>query len=440
MFWRCMTKFSRTDDGVVAILFALMFSVLVILGGLAIDLGRYGNARSSLQDTVDAAVLAAATSMLRDNTVDQTERFETAKKIVDVYMTERSGGVKINNFDYSFHALEDSVAVNVTADLATTLGRLVVKQLPLNVNAKALIRVPALPPCIVALNSTTSEAFLVSGSANVVAEDCAVVSNSKHEEGMATSGSASATAAVFCSAGGAVGGGFSPEAEEMCWPYRDPYASRYAADDLIANGVNVDAPCTYNKTLRVKNEQTFDAGGPSKVMVFCNGLNVQAGGVATLKPGVYVIYGELEVGSNSTLNAPEGVTLYLADGSEQPGLSTGYLTVRSGASFNLISPMDGYLDGIAILQPSSSQSSLTHKIISGGLINIEGVVYTPDAEFVITGNGVMNGSSNYFQLIADTVLLDGNGALTLHYPYNADRDALAKTVAYYSNQSVALVE
>ncbi|MFM2388566.1 MAG: hypothetical protein RLZZ437_121 [Pseudomonadota bacterium] len=57
---RSVKRFVRKEDGNVATFSVLLFSLMVMCGGLAVDLMRYENVRTSLQQTLDRCTLAAA--------------------------------------------------------------------------------------------------------------------------------------------------------------------------------------------------------------------------------------------------------------------------------------------------------------------------------------------------------------------------------------------
>ena len=62
-----VARLNRDQSGSVAILFGLVFSVMVLFSAAAIDLSRWSNARSTTKSAVDAAVLAGARSLQVDN-------------------------------------------------------------------------------------------------------------------------------------------------------------------------------------------------------------------------------------------------------------------------------------------------------------------------------------------------------------------------------------
>lgn len=73
-----MSRYRRDEDGSFVIFSLFIFILMIMIGGLAIDLMRYENLRTKMQNTVDRAVLAASDLDLADSL--------TAKQVVDDYL------------------------------------------------------------------------------------------------------------------------------------------------------------------------------------------------------------------------------------------------------------------------------------------------------------------------------------------------------------------
>lgn len=54
------SAFGRDENGLIIVFVMVVFSIMMMIGGAAIDLARYENTRSTLQNNLDRAVLAAA--------------------------------------------------------------------------------------------------------------------------------------------------------------------------------------------------------------------------------------------------------------------------------------------------------------------------------------------------------------------------------------------
>lgn len=56
-------KFNRSEEGVVAVLVAVLMVLLIVFAGMAIDFGMGFNTRRAVNQALDAAVLAAANKL-----------------------------------------------------------------------------------------------------------------------------------------------------------------------------------------------------------------------------------------------------------------------------------------------------------------------------------------------------------------------------------------
>ena len=104
MHLQLLKRFRRSDDGTIAIIFALTISVLVMMAGLAIDVGRVMHASAKMTSALDAAALSAAKSMREGGLSD-----EDVKQIAERYFQLNFAGSGVN--------------YTVTGDLGVTINR-----------------------------------------------------------------------------------------------------------------------------------------------------------------------------------------------------------------------------------------------------------------------------------------------------------------------------
>ena len=69
---RKLRDYTKDEDGAVAIFIVLIFIVMMMLGGIAVDVMRFETRRVALQETLDRAVLAAANVVLPPSTTPQS--------------------------------------------------------------------------------------------------------------------------------------------------------------------------------------------------------------------------------------------------------------------------------------------------------------------------------------------------------------------------------
>ncbi len=408
--WRA---FTRDRSGTVAIAFAIAAIPLFLAIGLAVDFGRALTAKRAIQETIDAAALAAATFGASGELDANDSKINSRRReIADALLKAGLADKKLSkDVKYEVRFQNGGVEIVAKATIPTTIGALVMPNINIAANALALTAKKTVPLCILALNESASGTFEARSSAALEAPECAVHSNSKNNTGMLTANTAALNAIHFCSSGGHSGKGFSPAPVDDCTQHDDPYEDKYTLSALQSDGINLDKRCDYTKTLRVKKDIVFDAGGPKNVMLFCGGLNVNSNRTATFEPGIYVFDRTLQVRKRGKIEATEDVTFFFLEGAQ--------LNVQARADFLLTAPTSGPLAGMAIAQPDVSgysggtRPAVTNKINAGGQIDIVGNVYMPEAKLLITGSGEINGDSTYFSIIADFVELNGNSLLNV---------------------------
>lgn len=118
-FRMALRRFRADERGAVLIVFAISATLLFLAAGVAVDTGRWFNARSAARAAIDAAVLAGARS-LQMNPDDPTEALEVAER---VYASNLPGGVGLLRNDVSFSVAQDGRSIDASgeATIATTL-------------------------------------------------------------------------------------------------------------------------------------------------------------------------------------------------------------------------------------------------------------------------------------------------------------------------------
>jgi Flp pilus assembly protein TadG len=256
--------------------------------------------------------------------------------------------------------------------------------------------------CGITVDSSSSNAVGVVGSASVCAQSLGTVSSSWNNSNNINN------AGTICSATKVVQG-----ITTACAPAMPavPVDTTCSADPftLISGGgarFTVGPSSTYGAT----------QGGNT---VCYSGLTVNGNGdTTTLNPGIYVISGgslHFESGTNGGGN---GVVFYLTNGAN--------LVIDNGANVNLvaggnagaggvIAPTTGIYNGILIYQdPGGSPSSdtgdsQTVSIQGGASAYFSGAIYAPLAPLTL-GNG--SGSTVNADIVAQSLTMNGGGTLT----------------------------
>jgi Flp pilus assembly protein TadG len=419
--------FLGNSRGSTSLINMVMAIPLVASAGVAVDYSRASRANSHIQQAVDAAAMAAGAKRTKSSW-SNSRKFEEKAAVARAYLAaslsqitdvdligEPEISVGPNTVDITVKANVEGTLINIVSALpqadsevgSGTGGSAVTKSkkrgFGLNVTTKiGYLRDSYL--CLLARHPTQREAIYFQGNSEFMA-NCAVQANSSNSVAIRTWGSAYAQADSFCAVGGWSGSGFSPDPLGGCKSRSDPYASLQLPS---ASGA-----CNFTNMV-VKNTTASLAPG-----TYCGGLSISTHGVANLEPGIYIIKdGALDVSSNSTLNAPSGVTIYLTGNSAK-------VDIRSGAVATIVAPNNltatsatAAYKGMAIIQDRNTGVGATNSISSNGSVNITGAIYTPNQKLVIWANGDMNATSKYFPIIVDTFNMNGNATLYVKLEYN----------------------
>ena len=399
LFRRC-TKASVAIPAAVAIV-----PILVVLG-TAVDYSSLKVTQTRLQASADAAALAAAVSG-----GSTAERKAKSAAIFDKqgakYGTSRelTPTVKI--------ALQGSIAT-VQAEVEQPLSFLRVVGIDAKtvaVSAKAE-SVPGEPVCMLALDTTASNAITLGGNASITGKDCVIQSNSSATNAINFNGVAKALAKRFCGVGAFTQKhGFTPPPIPNCPEVDDPLLKVSASDSL--------APCSGFATSYKKGTFNLQPG------VYCGGLEALSQSDVRLAPGLYIIRdGQLRVQAQGSITGT-GVTIYLT------GTNAG-LDLRGGGSMKISAPTSGPYKALAIVQDPDGNPGGTSVITGGGDVGFTGILYFPTQTVSLQGTGQVGANSPAWSLVAWRFSLQGTPDIVINSDYEAAGygDASIKTKSH----------
>jgi len=133
-------KFLTDKHGGIAMMSALVILVLVVSVGSAVDYARAVNARSSLADALDAAVVSVAKD-LRDQKIKPSEAKEKAKAIfesnIGLVADRIAGGLAITNLQLAKRDNFTDLLITASARVPTTFMNVVgITELPISLNSR----------------------------------------------------------------------------------------------------------------------------------------------------------------------------------------------------------------------------------------------------------------------------------------------------------------
>jgi hypothetical protein len=400
-FWTSRLKrLKKNQDGNVTMILSLVAVPLIAITGLAIDMGRITEARSSLQQVADGAALAAAVAKGSDAKRREIGEAFVASNLPDLYGVTAVPTVEVDG---------DNVSVEIEAVVDGTLLALAFPSAGANVDAdnideKAVelpnvafgLQAAALAEegesgtrCLIALNPSITNAIYIRGTGDFIADECEVHANSSDAGAIHLQGNAEATADGFTAVGNwkQTGG--------AGWFSETPVGGKDFVNDPYSIGVS--DPGGTAATANVKKQN----GNVSLSAAKYSNITVGAQGTATFTPGVHYITGTISLGSQATLTGTN-VTLVLLGNNAK-------IDMNSGATLKLQAPSTGSYPGFAIIGDKSATTVQTNTVQGGAGSYIRGIVYTPKHKLYITGNGNFNASSTFSPMIVDNIEIGGNG-------------------------------
>lgn len=402
-------RFLRNTSGATAVLFAILFPVLVLGMGLGTEAGYQYMSQRKLQHAADVAAHAAGA---RKRAGDTDEEIKAAALHIATQSGYLGGAddIIVNMPPKSGQFTDDSDSVEVILPLTQQrYFSALVSSDPVNMRGRAVARITdsGSVACILALSPNSSRAITVTGSTSVSLEGCDIASNSNAPDALYMSGDG-ATLDVNCAyvvgeANTTAGLNITCGKVQTFAPVvRDPYA------DLEEPSVSGD--CVWenkhgkpNTTTTITATETHPSG--VKSMRFCSGLDLS--GDVTFEPGLYIIEGGDFTVNNGTVTSTdenilegEGVTFYLAHDAR--------IRLASNSTLNFAAPTTGRYAGIAFFG-SRSATGVTHRMNGTSGSSLQGALYMPASEVEFSGNTKL--TTGCTQVIGYKVTFTGNSDL-----------------------------
>jgi len=394
-------RFWASQQGNSGVMFSLVLVPLIAGAGVAIDYVGWRHHETRLQGVADSAALAGAMAYAfegnkkKDQLQAETLATAAVNGYVDVHHAQLNAAPQI-----TFTQAPQTVKVDFSQTGTRTFSTLLSgTDANITVSATAMISTVTTSPCVIGLNETASPAVVFSGSGPMIAQDCAVWSNSTQSVAMEGQGTGSATASMFCAAGGVLNGSisFSVSPQSSCPPVEDPLA------DLEMPTVGI---CSET------NFQSADSGivaiNPG---VYCGGIKLMSSGTLQLSPGEYILTdGPLEMHGGATLEGT-GVTIIMT------GTNSG-LKLGGASKINMSAPASGTFAGVAFYSDRNSpvQSS---SLRGSNSLDVEGTIYLPNHNLSYGGSNSATSPAKFTVLIAGTVEFVGSVEVSIRSDFDA---------------------
>ena len=406
-FLKTSPKIRRDERGNTGIVFAFAIVPMILLVGGAIDVGNVYTHQMRLQNAGDAAVLAA-------NTMAEATTADRQAAALKSFQLNTAGTPILSGVTPAITVTGTTVALEAQANVPTPFLQLMqLNHMTIRANTRAGVTTTlATNPgkiCLLALDPSSSDGIHIQGDNDIKYLDCWAHTNSKMGTAINANGSqATAVGKGHCAVGGSSvpHNNFSPVVKAGCQAVADPFATVSAYHPTATYTSTFTAPsipstCTANNLNLKKGSYTLNPGR------YCGGIALQAQAKVTLNPGIYIIdNGTLLVQSGSSMSG-SNVLFYFSG-------TNARMTLIGGGVMNLKGRTAGstYQGFLFIAHPNANRDGASN-IQGGGTMNLEGVLYMPRQRIEVSGNGHVNGSTQYFGMIAKDFYFRGNGEFFL---------------------------
>jgi hypothetical protein len=262
-----------------------------------------------------------------------------------------------------------------------------------NINASAMAGVTTFGAgaCIYALDRTASDAFKISGTAQLVAT-CGIFVNSSSSGAFSAQGSSQTTSNHIL-----VNGGASLSNNAIVSP--TPTTNAGSQSDPLSGLAmpTFTSTCDYTN-YSVSTAITLNPG------TYCGGITVQGSGNATFNPGLYILNGGGMAFNGGSFERGSNVTFF---NTGQYGQSPGPVTFAGGSNVTLSAPSSGTYQGMLVIQDRNLSYNQNNNFTTGAGSTITGTLYFPSTSVTYAG---ASSTGSYTALVAKTIAFTGTSS------------------------------
>ena len=388
-------RFLRDRSGGTFVAFSLTITGLLGASGAAIDYIHLTNRQAQLQTIADASALAAAREFRLGNA-----SLQIVSQAATNHANANLQGAKItatvtSTIDTSLRA----VTVKLDAPVPTLVMSMMGNKLNHAV-AKATAKVVGgAPICVIGLNRNQQNTVHFAERARLQAPGCAVYADSSNKKGLVAQETAVATAAFFCSTGGADksgGGTFNPTPQPDCPVIPDPLSARPAPP--------VGA-CMENKTKKIESGSAILNPG-----VYCGGIKISNNAQVNFQPGIYVIKdGDLKIEGTATVTG-NNVGFYFTGNNST-------VNFEGASTVSFTAPKVGALAGILFFEDRANKAGAKHTIAADYARILLGTIYLSRGQLAIESEKAVADKSAYTIIVADRFTLAKGPTMVLNTDY-----------------------
>jgi hypothetical protein len=390
----------QSTAGNFAVMGALLFPILIVAAGGAVDVANAYAKKKDLQERLDAGVLSAAPQTAHSERTKRVEQFMALGSTAGVEGTELgpdgssdliagSSGLQVTSNS------DGSVTADYTVGFRPTfLSMIGLSEMTLKLSSRAFAEAKQLDQsCIYSLGNTAQNVLINSG-ANVKSEKCGVNVHSTSNPAFIMNSGSKIDTRKFCVKGtqSIENGGTITNLQKGCTPDPDPWAGKIAAPTMPTT-------CTTSGAQDGSNHKI-------KAGMHCN-VNFNGSPTITFEPGLHILRDTMVINSGSTIIA-DGVTFYLPNSDVE-------LRANGAITATMKAPTSGAYKGILMFETPTKQYGSRPFVFNGSKSELlEGVIYLPNRD--VTYNSTTN-QVNKIQLIVNSLII--NSANWKIEPYGA---------------------
>lgn len=361
------SKWLKDNKGAVMPLAAFIIPVVVGGGGLGVDFSAWMSQKRNLQTAVDAAALAGAWEIGREN-YDLIDIAALNAAIANGYDPENGG-----DLDISYDEEDETISVDLSQKANLYLSSIIFSD-PITTSVAAGAAVIGYTDgfCILSLNPISSGTLTTSGSVEIDMPDCGIAVNSQDDEAFKLNGNVTVNVDNVN-----IVGSYDVSGGSADFTYNDlktgapPITDPYADIEMPEPGV-----CDYNNYRPRGASITLTPG------TYCGGIRITGNNDVYFEPGVYVIDGgTLDISGNGSVIGEEVGFFLTGSGSNYANID-----ITGGKDIFFSAPLEGDdMEGIVFYQDAEAPSNGVNKIVGNADMTLDGVAYFPSQEINIGG-------------------------------------------------------
>jgi len=408
---------------------------------LGVDFGYLRYVKRQMQEAADAAALAGAMELSHCGGTGNCSALTTAAQdavtengfpsstlVINCGTSSAAFTITVNNPPCSLgtadpHRGDTKYVETVVARSTPVFFARIFGSSSVTVTARGEAALGNSSNCLYALAPTASNALSVTGGSTLQLPSCSMFIDSSSSQAVIVSGGSPLPASSI-----AIVGGFTNSGGSSISPR--PRTGAASASDPLAY-----VPKPSFTSCPSKTAPTTVSSGSTKALSpgsYCGGIVINGGSTVTFAAGTYVVGGGIQISNGSTVTFGSGMYIMEGGGFPVSGGSTVtgsgvtfYLTgdtlypyqpvtISNGSTVQLIAPTSGTYVGMLFYQDASAYgiTSSSTSSFTGGTTNfLQGSLYFPTTSLVYS-NGA---SAQYTNIVAASITISGGVTLNSNY-------------------------